>query len=235
MRSTDNLLLSRMPPAVAGELLESGGDFELANGCLMPSDQLSGGQVFIVAGGVASKFQIATGGKISEIGMVGPEGLFPLAGILDVPGAPHIVLAQIGTLIGRRVRTKDFQRIVGESPEARQLVLRYSYAFVTQICSNLLVSDQPVSVRLARWLLMCHDRSTGDNIEVTHDTLALMTISHRPTISHELQIMRDDGLIEMSRGRIDVRDRAGLLALSGGSYGATENNWRDNIGEFGKT
>lgn len=235
MDRSDNVLLSMMPAEIAEELLASGGDFEVPAGGLLPPEQLDGSQVFIVGEGIASKFQLAPNGKTSEVGMVGHEGLFPIAGLLNVPGAAHTVLVQVGPLKGRRVRTKDFQRILHDSEEATGIVFRYLYAFLTQLSSNLLCIDQSVSARLARWLLMCHDRLPTDVIEVTHDALAQMTMSHRPTVTHALQGFRDAGLIEMGRGVITMRDRAGLIAVSAGGYGTSERYWLDHLCPFGKS
>lgn len=232
--SSTNLLTGLMPPDIAEDLLASGGDFAVDSGQLLPSAQLDGSQVFIVTEGVASKFQLSPNGKSSEVGMVGFEGMFPAAALLDVPSAPHIVLVQVGPLRGRRVRTKDFQRIVGASEDAQQVIRRYLYSFIAQISSNLLCTEQSVVSRVARWLLMCHDRLPSDTIHVTHDALAQMTVSHRPTITNALQAMRASGLIDMVRGCITIRDRKGLIDASEGGYGTAERYWQEHLAPFGK-
>lgn len=234
MTTVENLLLAAMPQAIAEELMASGGDFSVAAGDMLPKEQLDGTQVFIVTRGIASKFQISPNGRSSEVGMVGREGLFPAAALLDVPSSPHIVLVQIGPLEGRRVRTKNFLRIVRDSPEALELVHRYVYAFLVQISSNLLCTEQTVMSRLARWLLMCHDRLPGDTIEVTHEALAQMTVSHRPTISNALQAMRAQGMIDTGRACITVRDRNALRHAADGGYGAFESYAQERLYAFGK-
>jgi CRP-like cAMP-binding protein len=230
-----NLLLDLMPGHVREELLDSGADLCVPAGQGVAQELLGGTHVFIVTKGIAAKFQRAENGRISEVGMVGAEGMFPASALLQVPAAPHIILSLTGDLIGRRIRTKDFHRIVEESAAAVLLLQKYIYAFITQISSNIVSSEQNhVTSRLARWLLMFHDRVADDDIPVTHDMLAHMTFSHRPTVTNALIAMREQGLIDASRGRIRIRSRDGLWRLCGGSYGLSERYWQQHIGPFGK-
>jgi CRP-like cAMP-binding protein len=230
-----NLLTDLMPDDVREDLMDSGVPFAVVAGERLPEDKLRGDYVFIVTDGIASKFQRSVSGQISEVAMVGNEGMFPNAALLDVPSAPHIVIAQIGKLEGRRVRTKDFQRIVSTEPSARALIHRYIYAFMTQIASNIMTAEQSgVRTRIARWLLMCHDRLAGDDIPVTHDTLAQMSFAHRPTVTNVLRMLKEEGVVGLGRGCVTILSRAGLINLADGSYGASERYWRRHIGWFGK-
>src|SRR3982750_226631 len=178
-----NLLVSLMPEAVREDLMGVGSHFEAAVGEHIPGEMLQGSHVFIVLEGVAAKFLFSPSGKISEIGMVGSEGMFPMSALLDVPAGPGIVVSQLGRLSGRVLRTKDFQAIVRESAEAGVLIRKYLFAYLTQMASNLMTREQDSArVCLGRWLLMCHARTAGDYLPVTHDALAQMAFTHRPTV-----------------------------------------------------
>lgn len=230
-----NLLINLMPDEIGSELVELGIEHCVPAGTCVPSDWLDGSHIFIVTSGIASKFQRSADGRISGVGMVGREGLFPLCGLLAVPAAPHVIVSQVSELNVCRIRTRDFRRIVSESPEADRLVRMYVYSFITQLASNILSSEQhDVSIRTARWLLMCHDRVDGDLIEVTHDGLAQIAFAYRPTITKTLAVMAEAGLIEGGRGRILIRSREGLRDLAQGSYGLSERYWQEQIGPFGK-
>ena len=230
-----NLLLDLMPPDVRQELLLSGAEFELRAGDCIPSEQLTGDYLFIPVSGVASQLQVAEIGRVSEVGMVGREGMFPLSALLRVPAAPHMVLCQADGLKGQRLRTREFHHIISDDGEAQLLVRKYVYAFVTQIASNIVSTEQSmVAAKLARWLLMCHDRIDGDRIPVTHDALAQMIFSHRPTVTNTLNLMRTEDLIDMSRGAVTILSRAGLRRMSDGYYGLSELYWQRHIGRFGK-
>jgi CRP-like cAMP-binding protein len=208
-----NRLLAAMPADVADELMESGGDFHVEAGCLLPKAACDGSQLFIITEGVAALLAQTPAGRTMALGLVGNEGILPLAGLLNVPANPASFFALIGPLAGRRVRTKDFWRIVGESPEAMMAVNRFLYAQMLQSVDTMLVNDLPVAARLARSLVMFADRTEGAMVTVTHDRLALLLHAHRPTITAEIRSLRDAGLIDTGRGSIKIVDRDGLLAL----------------------
>jgi CRP-like cAMP-binding protein len=68
--------------------------------------------------------------------------------------------------------------------------------------------------RCARWLLATHDRVGGDRFPLTHDFLAAMLGTRRPSVTVAAGMLQQAGLIRYSRGRITVLDRAGLEAAS---------------------
>ena len=76
--------------------------------------------------------------------------------------------------------------------------------------------------RLARWLVMAHDRVDGDTLSLTHDFLAIMLGVRRPGVTHALNLLERVGLIQASRGTITIIDRDGLIENSNGAYGAPE-------------
>ena len=230
-----NLLVSLMPVEVREEFYEAGAEFSLRAGSPITPGDLGGKFIFVVESGVASKFLRSNSGLYSEVGMVGNEGMFPICGLLGVAAAPHMVIAQIGDLKGRRIRTREFHSIIAGSEIATTLIHKYVYAFVTQISSNILTSEQDmVEVRIARWLLMCHDRIVGNELPITHDTLAQMMYAQRPTVTNTLNELKQRGLIDLARGRIEIVSRKGLSLIADGSYGLSERYWRENIGPFGK-
>jgi CRP-like cAMP-binding protein len=231
----DNILVNCMPDEIGQDLMGAGAPFSVETGSQVDSALLGGSHVFIITGGIGSKFLYNANGRISEIGMVGHEAMFPMSGLLNVSGTPHIVLAQVGPLAGRMLRAKDFHAILSGCAKSRELVSKYIYSFVTQIATNLMISEQnPVMARIARWLLMCHDRIEGDVINVTHDALAEMSFAHRPTVTRILSELRDRGLIETLRAQVRIRSRAGLVALTNGSYGEAARYYDDQICAFGK-
>lgn len=231
----ENILVRCMSADVADDLMGAGAPFSIEAGQQIDRAHLGGSHVFIVTAGIASKFLYNADGRISEVGMVGREGMFPVSGLLNVAGAPHMVLAQVGPLTGRMLRAKDFRAIVGASEEARTLVNKYLYSFVTQIATNLMTSEQnPVLARIARWLLMCHDRIDGDCIKVTHDALAEMSFAHRPTVTKALSDLKERRLVDTSRAQVEILSRAGLIALASGSYGEAARYYSEHICPFGK-
>jgi CRP-like cAMP-binding protein len=64
--------------------------------------------------------------------------------------------------------------------------------------------------RLARWLLMAHDRADGDEFQITQDFLALMLCVYRPSVSVAVRTLQRAGMIRSRRGRMTVLDRGAL-------------------------
>ena len=87
-----------------------------------------------------------------------------------------------------------------------------------------------MDVRLARWLLMAHDRMGDDTLPLTHEFLSLMLGVRRPGVTEALNALRKQGLISYRRGQITVRNRKGLERTAGEAYGVPEAEYRRLIG-----
>ena len=84
--------------------------------------------------------------------------------------------------------------------------------------------------RLARWLLMCHDRIDGDEIRMTHEFLSIMPGVRRAGVTVGTHILEGRGLIRATRGCIHILDRAGLEGAANGFYGAPEAEYARVVG-----
>ena len=103
------------------------------------------------------------------------------------------------------------------------LLLQFAHAFIVQAAYTALANARSkLEERLARWLLMAHDRADGDEIPLTHEILALMLGVRRPGVTLALSILVRQGLIRTSRGFIFITDRRGLEKSSNGAYGVPE-------------
>ena len=72
--------------------------------------------------------------------------------------------------------------------------------------------------RLARWLLMAHDRVGADELPLTHEFLGLMLGTHRPGVTLAVQALENERLIRARRGNITILNRKGLEKRSNGTY-----------------
>lgn len=86
----------------------------------------------------------------------------------------------------------------------------------------LVVGRFNIEERLARWLLMAHDRIDGDEVGLTHEFLALMLGVYRPGVSIALRVLEKAGLVKAKRGGVMILDRAGLEESACGAYGTAE-------------
>lgn len=172
--------------------------------------------------GYVSVLGESSGGRV-EVGMIGREGLVGASAVLlDAGTAPYQEFVQCpGEML--TIEAKAFCAAVDHSPTLRTLMLRYVQTKLIQARQTAFVNAAyTMDVRLARWLLMCHNRTNGDKIPVTHDFIALMLGVQRSGATIAVQTVEGTSSIKAGRGRIMVRDRERLIALANGSYGTTE-------------
>jgi hypothetical protein len=115
---------------------------------------------------------------------------------------------------------------MSDSPELRNVLLRYSQAFMIQTAHTALANGRAkLEERLARWLLMAHDRVNGDEVPLVHEFLALMLGVRRAGVTVALHMLEGQALIRASRGKIVVLDRQGLEEAANGLYGVPEREY----------
>lgn len=158
-------------------------------------------------------------GEIVEFATIGSEGMAGFPVLLGASSMPSRSLVQVPGE-GFRMRAAALRQMLEDSPESRDLLLRYTMALVVQIaqvtsCNRL----HEVQQRCARWLLQTHDRVDSDTFPLKQEFLAQMLGVHRPSVSVAAGILQREGLIQYSRGQITVLDRKGLERASCSCYG----------------
>jgi CRP-like cAMP-binding protein len=110
-----------------------------------------------------------------------------------------------------------------ETPSLRVSLLRFVQAFIVQTAHTAAANARAkVEERLARWLLMAHDRVDGDVLPLTHEFLSLMLGVRRPGGTVAFHLLEQKGLVSTKRALIAIDDRAGLEQLAHGFYGVPE-------------
>jgi CRP-like cAMP-binding protein len=130
-----------------------------------------------------------------------------------------------------RLGAVAFRQAVEESTALRTLLLRYALAFQEQVtqtaaCNGHHALDQ----RLARWLLIAHDRAGGDEFPMTQEFLAMMLCVHRPGVTVAARLFQQAGLIRYGGGRMAIIDRPGLEAAACECYGAVRRQFERLLG-----
>jgi CRP-like cAMP-binding protein len=149
-------------------------------------------------------------GRSAEVGMVGREGFVgaPLAGGID--RSPHVALVQVGGS-AMRISAAAMLELLPSTPELSSLLTRYALVHGMQLaqtaaCNRLHNLEQ----RLARWLLMTHDRISTNILPYTQDLLSIMLGTDRPSVSVAVKELQLKGSIKQLRGRIEILDRSRL-------------------------
>jgi CRP-like cAMP-binding protein len=165
-----------------------------------------------------------------EVGLAGREGIVGLPLLLDCDRTPHRIFMQVGGN-GLRIAAEHLQDALDTSASLRKCLLRYVQVYSTQTTYTALSNTvHTVEERLARWLLMSHDRQDGDEIPLTHDFLALMLGVRRPTVTISLHSLEGLGFIRATRGLVTIRRRTELEEFAGGAYGTPEAEYERLIG-----
>jgi CRP-like cAMP-binding protein len=187
---------------------------------------------YFLESGIVSVVASRADTRVIEVGIYGREGMggFPL--LLGSDQSPHDQYMQLPGA-GHRIRTAPFLAAVRQSEALNRLLLRYVHSFTTQTAQTALAnSGNNIDERLARWLLMCHDRIDGDVLPLTHKFLSMMLGVRRAGVTDAIHILQGRGLIRATNGQIEIRQRAKLERLAGAAYGLPEAEYRRLIGAF---
>ena len=142
-----------------------------------------------------------------------------LAVVLATDRSPHETFMQMGGR-GRRVAAADLRRAMEQSASLHRCLLHYAHAFFVQTAHTAMANGRSkIEERLARWLLMAHDRIDGDQLTLTHEFLARMLGVRRPGVTVALNFLEKSGLVQAHPGVISIIDREGLEASAKGVYG----------------
>ena len=176
--------------------------------------------VYFPTDGFISLVTLIDGSPGVEVGMVGREGMLGAQLVLGVNTSPVRALVQ-GPGKAWRIGTVAFRDELKRSTALKRSLNRYLYVLMAQQASAAACLRFHLIVpRLARWLLMSHDRAHDDTFHVTHEFLAYMLGMRRVGITTAASALQRDGLIEYHRGELTVLNRSGLEAAACGCYAA---------------
>ena len=180
--------------------------------------------------GFASVVAVQSKGKQVEVGLIGREGMTGLPIVFGNHRSPHATYIQApGT--GKCIAATELRKATRASLSLRNSLLKFVQAFGVQTTHTAVSNAQSrLDVRLARWLLMAHDRIGDDTLPLTHEFLSLMLGVRRAGVTETLHVLRERGLISYGRGQIAVKDRKGLERAAGEAYGVPEAEYRRLIG-----
>jgi CRP-like cAMP-binding protein len=172
--------------------------------------------------GMTSLVALSSDGRSVEVGIVGREGMVGMALTVGLRrGTFRAIMQMSGT--GLRIRSEVFQEVLLCASTLRSEISRFALMHGMQVaqlaaCNRLHEIEQ----RLARWLLMCQDRVDAAQLPLTHEFLAQMLGTGRPSVSLAAGALENAGLIENMRGTVKILNRKSLEEVACECYGVIQ-------------
>jgi CRP-like cAMP-binding protein len=175
-------------------------------------------RVYFIDSGLASIVANGVRDQAIEVGLVGRDGVTGTAVLLGQDRSPHETFMQVGGS-GRWASSGVVTKAMNESATLREALLQACHRFLIETSYTALANGRAkVEERLSRWLLLAHDRLDGNELPLTHEFLSLMLGVRRAGVTEAVHFLERKGLVRPGRGVIEIIDRDGLIALSGGTY-----------------
>jgi CRP-like cAMP-binding protein len=208
--STKNQILNALPKEDYARLEPHLEEVKLTLGQVLYHAEEPIKYVYFPNHAMASVIATTSEGECAEVGVIGREGVVGIDVLMGVDSTINECIIQLpdGAL---RIKTDIIRKEFKAGGALHDILLRYMHALMMQISQTALCNRlHSIEQRLARWLLMCHDRAKGDELTLTQEFLSIMLGVNRPTVTTSALVLQGGGFIKYSRGKITVIDRDGL-------------------------
>jgi CRP-like cAMP-binding protein len=222
----ENRLLAALPPEEYERLaphLESV-SLSLGQTLFMPDEQIH--YVHFLATAVVSLLTDLEDGTGMEVGLVGHEGLVGISAILG--GSETKVATVQASGMSHRLPADKLQAEFSRGETLQRALLRYTHALMSQISQSVVCNSRHhVEGRLARWLLMFHDRVGIDEFELTQEFMANMLGVRRASVTEIAGKLQEMELIRYQHGHFTILNRKGLEEFTCECYPAIKEKFDD--------
>ncbi|MGO4892755.1 Crp/Fnr family transcriptional regulator [Flavobacterium sp. W21_SRS_FM6] len=166
-----------------------------------------------------------------EMGLIGNEGMIGATLALGKSTAPMQCLVQ-GSGSALKLEASSFCQYLSDNGALQHTIHSYLYVTLLQLAQTGACNCfHEVLQRLARWLLMTHDRAHADTFMLTHTFLATMLGVRRSAVTIAAGSLQKQGLIRYRRGHIQILSREGLEHISCGCYFAALASYENAMGQ----
>lgn len=221
-----NGLLAHLPHADRTAMMRHVSTIELEFGALLCEPQQTLRHVYFPLSGFISLVAVVPKHPPLEMGMIGNEGMLGATLLLGVNVAPLQAIVQ-GAGTALCMSAAQMRRELAMRPALRATLGRYLYVLTVQLSQSAACTRfHEVDQRLARWLLMTHDRAHAAFFHLTHQFLADMLGVQRSAVTIAAGALARKNLISYTRGTITVLSRTGLEAASCACYKTVETDYQ---------
>jgi len=213
-----NKLLAAVPRADYQQLLKNLEPVTLTFGEILYQQGVPIKYVYFPNNSLVSLLTVVDRRSALEVGMVGQEGMIGIAVALGVKDSSFRATVQ-GTGTAMRMKKTHFLKALEQSPALHRAVKLYIHVLMAQIAQTAACNRfHAVPARLARWLLMTRERVSSNQFHLTQEFLSHMLGVRRVGVTHGAQMLREQNLIEYSRGDIHIINVKGLAAAACSCY-----------------
>lgn len=206
---SENRILAALPAEEFRRLAERLEPVSLHLGQILfrPDDQIR--HVHFPTYSIVSLLTVLEDGGGMEVGLVGREGLVGISVILGGRETKVATVQAAGEAL--RIEARAMHEEFKRGGALQSLLLRYTHALMTQISQSAVCNVRhPIDGRLARWLLMYHDRLERNEFELTHEFMSNMLGVRRAGVSTAAGTLQKKGFIDYRRGHVRIKDRPSL-------------------------
>jgi CRP-like cAMP-binding protein len=161
-------------------------------------------------------------GKSVEASVMGNEGLTGLTAVVGLNRDTLRAVVQVAG-DGLRVEVGALQGLIESAPDLRLMIGRFAILRGMQVAQTAACNRlHNLKQRLARWLLMTQDRVPSEFLPITHDFLATMLGTGRPSVTLAAGFLQMQDIIEYTHGAVKIMNRKKLESAACECYGIVQ-------------
>jgi len=205
-----NKILAALPPALYQRLAPNLELVSLKRGASVYEAGSRQAYVYFPTDSIVSLLYVMKDGASAEIAGVGNEGLVGIALFMGGETTPSRAVVQCAGH-AYRLRAKLLKGEFEFGGALQHLLLRYTQALITQMAQTAVCNrHHSIEQQLCRWLLLTADRLPSNVLAMTQESIANTLGVRREGVTEAAGKLQEAGLIQYSRGRITIVDRAQL-------------------------
>ncbi|MBE9117020.1 Crp/Fnr family transcriptional regulator [Lusitaniella coriacea LEGE 07157] len=227
----DNQILSALPQSEFQRLAPYLKTIAVASGDILYEPYEPIREVYFPDGAMISLVSIMEDGSMTEVGLVGKEGMAGLPVVLGGKTTTSQGIIQISGTVVRldaNILKQEFQ----QGGELQRLLLLYTQALMTQISQTAVCNCKHViEQRLARWLLTVCDCIQQEEFHLTQEFISIMLGVRRSSVTVAAGILQQGGAIRYRRGKITILNRDALIKTACECYGLVQTEYQRLLGD----
>jgi CRP-like cAMP-binding protein len=213
-RPLDNKLLAALPRAQFDLLVPHFAAISFPQGSILFESGDEVDQIYFPHFGMLSLLAVLRDGRAIETATVGREGVVGAMAGLGLHKSLVRVVVQL-PMAGSKISAPHFRSAVADADAIRDLCIRYNEVLLSQArIAAACGAMHPIEARLSRWLLQSADRAGSNTVALTQELLAEMLGVRRTSVTEVAVKIQAAGIINYSRGVINILDRRALERAS---------------------